>query len=91
MNSITFSSMNSELIKIATAHKQAGIFEDVSTGVRKFLAPKAAPSVAALTASGTLKQMKAGRNFGGAAVDPFVKMRQEAVGRVKGPQQLAAN
>ena len=47
----------------------------------KYVAPGAigkvvSPTSASLKASGTMKQMQAGRNFGGAEVDPFAKMRK---------------
>lgn len=60
--------------------KQAGLWSDMMSRVAG-KAARAAPAMGgSAQAQGIAKQMAKGRNYGGAAVDPFVKMRQAAGG-----------
>lgn len=60
--------------------KQAGLWSDMMTRVAG-KASRAAPAMGgSAQARGIQKQMAGGRNYGGAVVDPFVKMRQAAAG-----------
>lgn len=72
LESAKLAAMRDELFLI----KQAGLMTDLA----KRVGPKASRAAPAVTgggaqARGVLKQMSKGRNYGGAAVDPFVKMR----------------
>lgn len=72
LSPIAVAAMREELTLI----KQAGM---VTSFLSKFSPkPVAHLSSGALQAHGVAKQMAKGRSYGGAAVDPFVKMRQQA-------------
>jgi hypothetical protein len=66
----------------ARMDKNAGLGNTIM-GFLKGAPAAAAPSSGSLIASGVKKQMAAGRNFGGAAVDPFIKLRQQAASGAK--------
>ncbi len=72
LESAKLAAMRDELLLI----KQAGLMADL--GKRLGLkAARAAPAMrGSAQARGIAKQMAQGRNYGGAAVDPFVKMRR---------------
>lgn len=83
--------------KLASSEPSPTLIEK-DGGIGSFLggflpsAARAAPSATsgALKAQGVLSQMQKGRSFGGAAVDPFVKMRQQAqLGKLGSADALA--
>jgi hypothetical protein len=61
------------------SEKTAGVL-DFLKGAPAAAASKVAPLASNVKAHGVLSQMQKGRNFGGAAVDPFLKARQTAQG-----------